>query len=199
MTTNSDERLSALLDGELDAREERQALDAIIGADLDERARFGRYRLIGDVMRGEAPLLGSGIQASVTAAIAAEPTVLAPRPAKPRRLARPLAGLAVAASVATAAVVVAPQFLGSPAGPGIGGETIANTPASPAMQSQPPVVTVAKTVPGGSAAQTRNWQTLDPALGERLNRLVIEHHEFGGRTGVNGPVAHIGLVNYAGR
>jgi hypothetical protein len=36
-------------------------------------------------------------------------------------------------------------------------------------------------------------------MAERLNRLVIEHHEFGGRTGINGPVAHIGLVNYAGR
>ena len=32
-----------------------------------------------------------------------------------------------------------------------------------------------------------------------LNRLVIEHHEFGGRTGINGPVPHIGLVSYGSR
>jgi hypothetical protein len=40
---------------------------------------------------------------------------------------------------------------------------------------------------------------VDPELQARLNRLVIEHHEFSGRTGIYGPVSHIGLVNYEGR
>jgi hypothetical protein len=43
------------------------------------------------------------------------------------------------------------------------------------------------------------WQALNQDLENRLNRLVIEHHEFGGRTGVNGPVPHIGLVSYGSR
>ena len=43
------------------------------------------------------------------------------------------------------------------------------------------------------------WQALNQDLENRLNRLVIEHHEFGGRTGINGPVPHIGLVSYGTR
>lgn len=198
MTGNSDERLSALLDGELDGREQQQAIDLINDGTPVERARFGRYRLIGDVMRGETALLGAGVDDRVRAALADEPTVLAPRP-KARKFARPLAGLAVAASVAATAVMIAPQFLSDPAAPDSGGVTIASAPTSPSLGIQPPVVAVSNAGSAATLPPTRNWQTLDPALGERLNRLVIEHHEYGGRTGVNGPVAHIGLVNYAGR
>ena len=198
MTGNSDERLSALLDGELEGREEQQAIDLIIGGNPVERAQFGRYRLIGDVMRGETALLGSGVDDRVRTALADEPTVLAPPP-KARKLARPLAGLAIAASVAATAVIIAPQFLSDPTGANSGGVTIASAPISPSLEIQPPVVAASNAGYSITQPPTRNWQTLDPALGERLNRLIIEHHEYGGRTGVNGPVAHIGLVNYAGR
>lgn len=198
MTGNSDERLSALLDGELEGREEQQAIDLIIAGEPVERAQFGRYRLIGDVMRGETALLGSGVDDRVRTALAEEPTVLAPPP-KVRKLARPLAGLAIAASVAATAVMIAPQFLSDPTGANGGGVTIASAPISPSLEIQPPAVAVSDAGYSITQPPTRNWQTLDPVLGERLNRLVIEHHEYGGRTGVNGPVAHIGLVNYAGR
>lgn len=198
MTGNSDERLSALLDGELEGHEQQQTIDLIIDGTPVERSRFGRYRLIGDVMRGETALLGSGIDDRVRATLAEEPTVLAPRP-KARKLARPLAGLAVAASVAATAVMIAPQFLSDPTAPDSGSATIASAPTSPSLGVQTPVVAVSSAGSAATLPPTRNWQTLDPALGERLNRLVIEHHEYGGRTGVNGPVAHIGLVNYAGR
>lgn len=196
MTINGDEQLSALLDGELEGRDAQRAIDRVCSGDTATRAQLGRYRMIGDLMRGESGVLGMGIHEAVRAAIAEEPTVLAPRPAR-TTWTKPLAGLAVAASVAAAAVVVAPRFLGDPAVFGQG-PVIASAPPvadSPTV----PLMAVATTPNPAAEAAVPRWQTLDPALGERLNRLVIEHHEFGGRTGVNGPVAHIGLVNYAGR
>jgi hypothetical protein len=109
-----------------------------------------------------------------------------------------MAGLAVAASVAAAAVVVVPQFLGQPSGLG-SGATVASAPTTVIGRPADRLMPVSAGSSDVRTAQTPRWQTMDPALGERLNRLVIEHHEFGGRTGINGPVAHIGLVNYAGR
>jgi hypothetical protein len=52
--------------------------------------------------------------------------------------------------------------------------------------------------PGATRSGVR-WQALNTDLEERLNRLVIEHHEFGGRTGIHGPVPHIVFADYGER
>jgi sigma-E factor negative regulatory protein RseA len=190
------EQLSALLDGELNTHEQDRTVSRLLGGDKAAMDKFGRYQLIGDVVRGESAVLADEISASVSAALAQEPTVLAP-PKAAWRWAKPAAGLAVAASVAVAAVVVAPGFMQSPGVPD-------STPAVVTAQPEKPIQLVAASSvasPGGpqTLAPPGQWQTLDAELSGRLNRLVIEHHEFGGRTGIKGPVAHIGLVNYAGR
>jgi hypothetical protein len=64
---------------------------------------------------------------------------------------------------------------------------VAAGPAEPAVR------------PIDTAEGNGRWQALDADLENRLNRLVIEHHEFGGRSGINGPVPHIGFVSYEAR
>jgi sigma-E factor negative regulatory protein RseA len=79
------EDLSALADGEVDARS-AAALSEAWRQDADLRARWHRYQLIGDVLRSPE-LAGTGRDASFLAALrsrlAQEPVVLAPAAAIP--------------------------------------------------------------------------------------------------------------------
>lgn len=74
------QRLSALLDGELDAAESRTLLSDI-GRDSAMHAAWSEYRLIGDVLRAE-PSLATDMTTKVMSALHDEPTILAPRPQK---------------------------------------------------------------------------------------------------------------------
>jgi sigma-E factor negative regulatory protein RseA len=188
------EQLSTLLDGETDLQTQDRLVSEML-RDEERLDRFGRYRLIGDVMRGESAVIADGMHRRVAGALEVEPTVLAPARRAPRWV-RPAAGVALAASVAAAAIMVAPQFANDPVAPGPA--VVQAPPPVPAaivpVSAGPETVAAVDPVPGEG-----RWQALDDSLEQRLNRLVIEHHEFGGRTGINGPVAHVGLVNYAGR
>ena len=191
------ELTSALLDGELDVETSDRTITRLLDRTSNERTRFGRYRLIGDVMRGESAVYASSLADQVSAALEDEPVVLAPR-RRSVAWTRPVAGAAIAASVAAAAIFVAPQMLTgvSPENGAAPQQIVATTPR-PALQ--PTLVAAGnnrQSTSATAAANATSWQALDKTLEDRLNRLVIEHHEFGGRTGINGPVAHIGLVSY---
>lgn len=200
MNEKDAEMTSALLDGELDPAREARTITALLDAGADELARFGRYRLIGDVMRGESAVLASSVADGVRQALMAEPAVLAPRPRAAPRWLRPMVGVAVAASVAAAAVIVAPALLtqtGQQAQP----LQLASAAPQPALRATLASVGDAngKAAQFAGAGATARWQALDRELEDRLNRLVVEHQEFGGRTGINGPVPHIGFVSYDAR
>lgn len=96
------ERLSALMDGELDDREVVHEL-ANIKSDPEREAVWGVYHMIGDTLRGE-DVFSSAVAAQVGARLADEPTVLAPRMWKARRATKRVA-LPIAASLCGAAVV----------------------------------------------------------------------------------------------
>jgi sigma-E factor negative regulatory protein RseA len=93
------EEISRLMDGELDD----ELLD-VVAAQLkrpEGRAAWASYHVIGDTLRGTAPL-APGFSERFSARLAAEPTVLAPRP-KPARMLS--VAWAAAATVAAGAVV----------------------------------------------------------------------------------------------
>jgi len=95
------EELSRLMDGDLDdAALERVAADLRRPQSL---ATWACYHAIGDALRG-CPQGSPGFVARVSARLAAEPTVLAPRPKAPGE--RPVARWAVAAAATVAAVGV---------------------------------------------------------------------------------------------
>ena len=92
------ERISELMDGELD---DLQAELLLRRMDEDAaRASWATWHLIGDTLRGDT---GCDVAGRVAARLAAEPTVLAPRPLAGVRT-RSL-GLSIAASVAAVTVV----------------------------------------------------------------------------------------------
>ena len=94
MNNKQDELISALLDDELDYDASQRAISGLLDSGQDGMERFARYRLIGDVMRGESAVLAGSVATKVSQALHDEPSVLAPRAHRqPRRWIRPAAGL----------------------------------------------------------------------------------------------------------
>jgi sigma-E factor negative regulatory protein RseA len=71
------ERISALMDGELDDRSAAELIDTL-GREREARLAWCSYHVIGDAMR-EGRLLSQGFTARFSERLAAEPTALAPR------------------------------------------------------------------------------------------------------------------------
>jgi len=95
------DRLSALMDGELDDKSAAEAIEAL-ERDREAVQTWRTYQLISDALR-ERRLLSEGFTARLSQRLAAEPTVLAPR-ARPRETRRWYA-LSAAASLAAVALV----------------------------------------------------------------------------------------------
>jgi len=110
------EQVSAFLDGELPNTETELLLKRLT-RDGELRESFGRYALIGEALRGAGShILTRGFASRVNLAIDGEP-VQVPGHAHQARAARwwrPLAGVTVAAGVATVAIVALQQRAISP-------------------------------------------------------------------------------------
>ena len=71
------DKISALMDGELDAHQTDQQY-ARLKQNSEARASWDTFHLIGDALRGECRI-SAEFTSKVSARLAAEPTVLAPR------------------------------------------------------------------------------------------------------------------------
>jgi sigma-E factor negative regulatory protein RseA len=109
MNEELDSQLSAMFDNELPAAE-CELLARRLSRDEDLRGRWGRYAAIGATIRAEGGVrLNSGLALRVSTAISSEPAVVAEPVREPRRKIAswwtPVAGVAMAASVAAAAIL----------------------------------------------------------------------------------------------
>lgn len=110
------EAMSRLIDGELDAGGCRELFERL-GRDDDARRNWVLLNIACDAVRSSetASLHAPGFVSRVSAALAAEPVVLAPRalrrPSMLRRVGLPTA--AVAAAAAVLAIVAVPQLRGA--------------------------------------------------------------------------------------
>lgn len=109
--------LSALMDGELEAREAERAICSCCG-DEQLKQKWHAYHLVGEALRGEG-FSASASTRRIMDAIAKEPTVLAPPRRAPAHVGR--IAFAAAASVATVAVVgwIGLQDRGTSSGPAV--------------------------------------------------------------------------------
>src|SRR5689334_20743774 len=98
------DRLSALMDGELDEREAHSII-VRLKDDSELRIRWDDFHLVRDALRGE-PVLSSSFSERVSKRLADEPTVLAPRRLLPRTRRAMTYAMSAAASVAAAALVL---------------------------------------------------------------------------------------------
>jgi sigma-E factor negative regulatory protein RseA len=127
------EQISAFLDGELPDSETELLLKRLT-RDGELRESFGRYSLIGEALRGAgSDRVTKGFAAGVNLAIDGEPVQVAAQAREIRATNwwRPLAGVGIAAGVATVAIVALQQRAITPNGPGAGRITAQNVAALP--------------------------------------------------------------------
>lgn len=162
MTDQIREQISALLDGEL-ASGEISLLVRRMERDAGLRRAFSNYVLAGESLRAPGALVASpGFAARVAAAIDDGQVEVASAPpaelVRPRRWIRPLAGVAVAASAAVAAVLLVPA---GDRGGGLQAQRAAAPPATPGIVA----------LQAGGASPT-------PAQNQRLAGYLVAHGQY---------------------
>lgn len=160
------EQLSALVDGEL-PEQERELLQRRLAADDDLRSTWQRYHLIRDAMRENLPEFVSKTTVSIRVP---DKDMASASPGTDHtsvlRFARPVAGMAIAASVAMLAVfgVISNRDLLSPA------------PAPQVAASKP-----SSQLPENFIIVPRTgWESARPAVVSHLNSYLVDHSSYSG-------------------
>jgi sigma-E factor negative regulatory protein RseA len=163
------EKISALMDGELDREEARDAI-RLLGQTDQYREKWDTFHLIGEVLRGDehaAERVDSRRKRteSIFAALDKEPTVFAPAAAKSVAAASKVSpktrvALAMAASVATLSAIVVVAFYQQ------SGSTVSNAKLVQQVAPQPLAVPVANQA---SPAEMR------------VNDYLAIHRQFAGQ------------------
>ncbi|PZN32006.1 MAG: hypothetical protein DIU71_08570 [Proteobacteria bacterium] len=169
------EQLSACLDGELPA-EQFELLLKRLERDPQLRHSMGRYALIGEALRAARPVCASsGFATRVADALREEAPLAARRPATAwaQRWLRPVAGMAVAASVAALAIFVLQEAPRRDATAPLAPEQIAATDASPPAPVAAPQEAASYTVP--TVTPQPSLVSASPA---RLTNYVVAHGEY---------------------
>lgn len=204
---NNLEDISAFMDGESD-----QPIEAVLASVKSDTALQGawrRYHLIGDSLRSQLPdrFPAADLSSRISQALDDEPTVL--RPAKDRRtlnrrLLKPAAGMAIAASVALVAIVGLRSLdtVTGSAGSVQSGPSVAAQQADPAgLQDQQPQQSMqpaqasplARTVSTGTEPATTGGYE-QPAEQYRFNSYLINHNEYRANAGVRGTMPYARIV-----
>ena len=228
MTENIREQISALLDDELSQHEMSQIVEQM-SEQKQLRNKWDRYNLISDVIRGDAgervsPSLADRVRAQVNN----EPAILAaPKPVNTAPVwVRPLAGTALAASVAVLAVMTAPQLLTltpetatstqvattkvvqpnyvqlAPA-PSAQGYQLVNSTQYNRTQYQyrmQPVVVARPVTRWPTQYSGTRWNNLvKPVTESKLNKYLIDHSGYATQGPVRGVVPYATFVGYDAR
>ena len=171
------EKLSALVDGELDDNEIEQLVRRV-GQDDELAGTWQRYHLIRAALRNESIHFRPGLAQRISEAVEAEAGVPAAGAALPSR--RDAAsgwfgGLALAASLAVVSIGV---IL--------------------ALRSAEDPVTgpVADATRLAVADRATRWDGADPELEDTLNAFLVEHGEFTTASGMNGLISYAKFVSY---
>lgn len=181
------EQLSALIDNELESEQEELLVRRVLG-DAELQSRWERYQLIRDVLHNNLPdRLNQDFLRQVQARIAvesADTTASAPSVVAAAGggravavMARPIAGLAVAASVALMAVV-GMQNLRQEVGP------------------VPAAGFVAQADPRQANDSGMRWNLHRPEAENRLNTYLVNHNEYTSSTSLQGMLNYSRIAGY---
>ena len=183
MTDCKHEKISALVDGE-DIAGRAEVVDHLL-KDEALRARWARYHLVADCLRGHLSHTVSDISATIRHRLRDEPAILAPARKQPFAF-KPLAGLAIAASVA-AFLLLAVQMgeRAEPARPA----AVAGTASGPVRSvtfEAPPVL------PAGAGR-------VASVADQRMKNYLVNHSEFRSNSRINGIPPYARVVAFEAR
>jgi len=186
------EQVSAFLDGEL-PNSETELLLKRLTRDPELRESFGRFALIGEAVRGASSgALSRSFTSRVNQAIDGEPVVQTPaHGARVKHWWRPVAGVAVAAGVATVAIVALQQraiapglHLAASAAPQIRQTLTAAQSSPPVGGAATPREALSYTVPASSSEPA----AIAPA---RLTNYVFAHSKYSSGLAQRGVLADL--------
>ncbi|MBW9265405.1 MAG: sigma-E factor negative regulatory protein [Candidatus Thiodiazotropha sp. (ex. Lucinisca nassula)] len=193
MTEQEFERLSALVDDEISEHEISGEINKLKNTQ-ESQDIWSRYHLIGDAMRNELGQIHDPEMArSICRHIENEPIVLAPAALKPRSAnkKRAITGLAVAASLTAAAVVMAPQLIN----PGS-----SETPNQLASSDQLPISNQNQRPESNTVYVAENgtrWKLLKkPKVESRLNDYLLNHQDLSPSSNIKGIMPYATFVSY---
>lgn len=200
MQNQSDERMSSLIDGELDDQERHQAVTELLASEQSRRS-WARYHLVSDTLKRNLPdSIDPQFSSRVMDALKDEPTILAPPQQAPSSLGRRMAGLAIAASVAAVAVLGV-QFMyqqdGMAPSPQFAQAPVAQSPMAPErniarVDVRPNVQTVTQTSgpANASLAAAQEFKRYHP----NLNQYLVDHNQLAPRLVVQGVLPYARIV-----
>ncbi len=162
------DKISALMDGELDDRQAGEQL-ARLKQDEELAGYWHTFHVIGDAMRGE-PVLSQGFGRRLADRLDGEPTVLAPQRKPLKRITA--YALSAAASVSAIALVGWVAFVNNPGAPQA---ELAKAP----VPATPVVATQLASVPSDG----------------KMNDFLIAHQGFSPSTSIQGVVPYIRTVS----
>jgi len=181
------EKLSAFLDGELGHAESLKLIRQL-DVDADLRGQWQRYHAYGSVLRDEiTPVLSADFSQKVLLALEKEPVQLAPAAVSSRRrIAAPLAGLAVAASLVGIAILLQKPVLQQ------NEKSEVSTVAEVALPLPEPVETISESADSGLiVANSKNEN-----IRERINQLLVEHNQYNPASDMTGIMPYSRFVGY---
>lgn len=167
------DRISALMDGELEANEAQLALSHLKD-DAESRQRWEHFHVIGDAMRGEA-ILSAGFSATLAERFASEPTVLAPQ--RNMKVPKRVMTFALSAAASVSAMALVAWVALAPTAPG-GAQVASSAPQRP--------ITAAPSVEPAALANV-------PSDG-RMNEYLLAHQGFSPSTALQGVAPYIRSV-----
>lgn len=193
---NKTDNLSTLMDGELrDQRDQDKWLDQLAN-DEEMQAVWQRYHLARDAMKGQLSVFPTlDISAAVSQSLKAEPVILAPiwHRLSPRYVMKQAAGLAVAAAVATIAVlsVQQTQLVSSD------NNTIAKANSASTSYLSASHQVASQRQPGQiRQVSFTTRQKLDAAVESKLSNYLVNHNEFSNSIRVSGVMPYTRIVSF---
>ncbi len=170
-------RLSALVDGELTESDAVRMLN-LLNRDAELKQIWERYHLVSDVIRHHLPSITSvDLVERVRQSLDAEPVVFLPSARRAISL-KPVASLALAASIAIVAVLGFRGYLGTGH---VDNDVVAQTETGQA-------------VPAGAGMR---WDVDRPGVEQRLNTYLVNHHGHTGH-GMGSMLPYARIVAYNG-
>ncbi|WP_455365548.1 sigma-E factor negative regulatory protein [Kaarinaea lacus] len=213
MTTVSekDEQVSAFIDDELKQDQHEKVISEIC-KDQELKYCLERYQMISDSMRNQLPAgIKPGFVDSVMAAIESEPTILAPanlskKSSFPSMMTRKAAGFAIAASVATIAVIgVQSQYSDESQQVATtmpdNSEFVRMAKENPPPANMQPVITPRSASSGYSTASTTVQQQSIPQLKPsqnfdwKLHQYIVNHSQYANGAGVHDIISSARIVS----
>ena len=184
MSEYNNEELSALIDGEYEGNNDKVFDELIHSQEMKET--WSRYHLIGDCLREQLPeKISSQVSTHVSNTLRNEPTVLAPQKTKQFNL-KPLAGFAIAASVAMAAVFSVQNSNDV--------NSVSTAPTLAANTSAPQSQTFSFPNAQVLPASVRKSDTPEDVANQRLNNYLMNHNEYRSNGSMNGILPYVRLV-----